>query len=198
MIPASGQGGRWIDCYIPWMPEVAGPYFAAALLLAVGGALKASRPHPTARAVSALGLPSSATAVRLGGVFEVGVGAGAVLVGGRVIALLVAFSYLVFAAFVAAALVRRVPLSSCGCFGEDDTPPTAVHLAVNLAAALVAGLVALEPLGGLGSVDVMGDGPLLQAVFVVSTAVTAYLTYAALTALPRLTAATSGSRGHQA
>ena len=61
---------------------LAGPFAIAAVLLAVGGALKAVRPRDTAQALTAVGLRfpaffSARTAVRVGGAVEAVVGVGA-------------------------------------------------------------------------------------------------------------------------
>ena len=165
-----------------------GAFFAVSALLGVSGALKAWRPAPAAAALGALGLPSSTSLVRIGGAVEVVVAVGALLRGDRPFALLVAASYLLFAMFVVAALWRRVPLASCGCFGGDETPPTLTHVGVDLAAAGFAGLVAVRPTGGMADVAAMGEGPLVGLLFLVLTGTAAYLAYAALTLLPRLDA----------
>ncbi|MGH3664830.1 MAG: hypothetical protein ACRDU8_01845, partial [Egibacteraceae bacterium] len=75
------------------MSLLAGPYWAAALLLAVAGAPKILRPHPTVRALRALWLPATPPLVRVLGAVEVGVGLAAVVLGGPLFALLVAASY---------------------------------------------------------------------------------------------------------
>ncbi|HEX2118824.1 MAG TPA: MauE/DoxX family redox-associated membrane protein [Acidimicrobiales bacterium] len=172
------------------MAVLAGPFLVSSALLGAGGALKVAHPHTTARALRSVGLPASPTVVRLGAAAEVAVAVAALATGGRPVAALVAASYLGFAAFVVAALRADVPLSSCGCFGGQDTPPTAVHLALNLLAALVAGAVALGWAGSGGGVAVavtdMNGSLVLKAAFVVATAASAWLAYLALTVLPRL------------
>ena len=56
-----------------------------------------------------------------------------------VTAALVALSYLCFFGIVAVARRRGGPLATCGCFGRPDTPPTALHLVIDLALAVTAG-----------------------------------------------------------
>ena len=160
----------------------------AAALLGAGGALKVHRPDPTARALREMGLPASPALVRVAAAAEVAIAAGALVDAGRPFAALVAASYLVFAAFVLAALRRGVPLSSCGCFGVQDTPPTAVHLGLTLAAAAAAGLVATGWAGGggLAEITTMDGSLLLRGSFAVLTAAATWFAYVALTALPRL------------
>ena len=70
--------------------------------------------------------------VRAGGAAEVVIGVGALAVGGPVFAALVALSYLAFAGFVVVALRSGSPISSCGCFGKVDTPPSLVHVVIDL------------------------------------------------------------------
>ncbi len=170
------------------MAALAGPFLVAAALLGAGGASKVVRPTTTARALGTMGLPSSTALVRLGAGAELAVAAGALAVGGRLFAGLLAASYLAFTAFVLAALRRGVPLSSCGCFGVADTPPTPVHVGMNVAAAAVAGAVALGWAhgGGLSDITTMEGSLLLRVVFVVLTAASAWLAYVALTELPKL------------
>ncbi len=169
---------------------MAGPFIVTAALLAAGGALKVVRPAPTAGALQQMGLPAAPALVRVGAAVELAVAAGALAGAGRLAAALVAVSYVGFAAFVAAALLRHVPLASCGCFGVADTPPTGVHLGLNLAAAAVAGAVALGAGGAGGLTEITSmDGPILvRASFVALTAASAWLAYAALALLPRLRA----------
>ncbi len=122
--------------------SLAAPLLAASGLLVAGGAAKAARPHDTARALRAAGLPVPASAVRLLAGIEVVVGAAAAVVGGPAPAAAVAASYAAFTAFLTVALRRGWSLSSCGCFGEPDSPPTVVHLVVDAALALAAGCAA--------------------------------------------------------
>jgi hypothetical protein len=139
-----------------------------------------------------MGLPVSPAVVRAGALAELAIAAGALVGGGRPLAALVAASYAGFAGFVMAALRRGVPLASCGCFGADDTPPTGVHLVLNVAAAVVAGAVAVTGAGAGGLTEVTNlEGLLLRAAFLASTAATVWLAYVALAVLPKLQAARS-------
>ena len=110
------------------MNALAGPWTIVTGLLLLGGVLKAAQPADTARAVEALGVHASKRLVRTGGVAEVGIAAGALVTGAWPLAAFVAISYLMFLTFVVAALRSKTPLSSCGCFGRADTPPTFVHM----------------------------------------------------------------------
>lgn len=170
------------------MAILAGPFLVSAALLAAGGAAKVVTPATTARAVGEMGLRVSPTVVRVGAAVELGIAAGALAGAGRAFATLVALSYLGFAAFVGLALVRHVPIASCGCFGVQDTPPTAVHLVFNLAAAATAGAIALGAAGagGVSEVTALDSSLVLRAAFVVATAAATWFAYAALTVLPKL------------
>jgi hypothetical protein len=161
----------------------AGPFAIAATLLAAGGAAKALRPADTANALRTMRLPSSPLLVRVGGVVEAAVGAAALAVGDRTTAVLLALSYLAFAGFVVLALRRGAPISSCGCFGKADTPPSRVHVAINLGAVAAAVAVAVQP--GAGLPDVLGRQPLAGIPFVLLLACGVGLVFLALSSLPR-------------
>ena len=75
---------------------------------------------------------------------------------------LVALSYLLFAAFVVVALRSGAPISSCGCFGKADTPPSVVHVVLDLLFAGVATAAAFT--GDVALPDVLGDQPLLGVI----------------------------------
>lgn len=162
----------------------AGPFLVVALLLTVAGALKAYDPTMTAGALRRAGLGVPPVVVRIGGAIEVVVGVAAIVTGGPVAAALVALSYLLFTAFVVVALVRHIPIGSCGCFGKIDTPPSVVHVGLNVGAIVTATAVALGPGGGIG--DVLADQDLLGLPFLVLVATATYLAFLALTVLPQL------------
>lgn len=174
------------------MNAAAGPFMIASVLLALGGAFKAASPGDTANALRGVGLPGSPLLVRFGGGLEVAIALAAIATGGRLAAGLVVISYLGFTAFVAVALARGVPIATCGCFGKADTPPSAVHLAVNLGAAAAAIAVVIDP--GVALADVVADQPLAGVPFLVLVGTGVYLTYMALTALPRLLVAVRAAR----
>ena len=106
-------------------------------------------------------LPSAQWLVRAVGIAEAVVAVAALATGWWFLALLVAASYLAFALFVIGALRAGKPLSSCGCFGKVDTPPTMVHVVIDLAAVAVATGVAVAPDAALP--DVLADQPLAGA-----------------------------------
>jgi hypothetical protein len=166
------------------MGALAGPYAAAAILLAAGGGLKFRRPLHTANALRAVHLPHSPVLVRALGVAEVAIATGALTLGHPLFALLVGASYLAFAGFVLLALARGGAVATCGCFGEADTPATPVHVALDVAAAGVAFAVAAG--GGSDWLALLGDQPLGGLPFAILTVTCAYLGYAALTVLPQV------------
>jgi hypothetical protein len=97
--------------------------------------MKLWRPDDTARALIAARLPLGRRAVRVGALAEVAVGMTAFALPGPVTGALVATSYLGFAGFIVVALRKGWAISSCGCFGRPDTPPSYVHAALDLGAA---------------------------------------------------------------
>jgi len=115
---------------------ITGLLAGAALLLVVAGAAKVVDPSRAAGALAALGWPSSGRLVRAGALAETLLGIATLVVGGRVLALLVAASYLGFALFVMAALRSGTPLATCGCFGQDDTPPSPAQVLTDAVLAL--------------------------------------------------------------
>jgi hypothetical protein len=162
----------------------AGPFLVASLLLTAAGVLKAVDPTMTAGALRRAGWPVPPLTVRLGGAIEVFVGVAAILTGSAWAAALVAASYLFFTGFVLVALVRHLPIGSCGCFGKIDTPPSVIHVVVNIGAIVAAVAVALGPGGGIG--DVLAEQPLLGLPFLLLTATATYAAFLALTVLPQL------------
>jgi hypothetical protein len=162
----------------------AGPFLIATVLLAGAGVAKALDPAPTAGALARTGIPVAPAAVRIGGALEVLVAVVAAVSGAPVPALLVAASYLLFAGFVVLALARHLPIGSCGCFGRIDTPPSVLHLVVNVAAVTAGVAVAAGRGGGLGSV--LSAQPLAGVPFVLLVLVGAYAAFTALTVVPQL------------
>lgn len=166
------------------MNVLAGPFVIFAALLALGGLFKAIDPDDTSYALLAMGLPHAGLLVRVGGAVEVVIGVGALAVGGPVFAVLVALSYLAFAGFVVIARRSGSPISSCGCFGKVDTPPSAVHVIIDLVAACVAVIVAISG-DTVALFDVLGDQPFLGIPFVLLAVTGIYLVFLSFTALPK-------------
>ncbi len=159
------------------------PYAAAAILLLVAGVPKVLDPGPTSRAAQQAGLPSSAVLVRLLGVAEAVVGAAALLVAGPVPAMGVALAYLGFAAVVTRALVRG-DVDSCGCFNGEDSPPSALHVALDLGLAAAAVAVALGPAASWPGLA--ADEPAATLVAALLALTVAGLVYVVMARLPRL------------
>lgn len=124
------------------LPLIAPLFFLAAGLLVVAGVGKMWRPRPTAQALYAAGLPGSEPAVRGLGLLEIFTGIVALMRPAPWNAVLVAVLYLVFGGFVAFLLWARPAATSCGCSGARETPPSWLHVTMNLAAAIVAFSVA--------------------------------------------------------
>lgn len=156
------------------MVDVSGAYAAACLLLALAGAWKLAAPDPSVRALASVGLPSGPGAVRILGAGEVALGLGALASWWWWTAGLVAVTYLGFAGFVLA-LRFRPEEGSCGCFGASATPPSLVHVGLDLALAGTSLAVALGP----------GTRPALSLSLLVTAVLLAWLLYLAMTELPR-------------
>jgi hypothetical protein len=156
----------------------------ASALLAISGGAKLARPEPTVGALKSVGWPASRLFATSIGVAEVVVGAFALVVGGPVLATAVALMYLGFAGFIAVALRTGGAVSSCGCFGTEDSPPTRGHLVLNLLAAAAAAGAAVAGVGGLP--DVMADQPAFGLPFLGYVALGTWFAYLALSLLPTL------------
>lgn len=164
------------------MEALSGPVIVLTALLALAGAFKVWRPAPTSGALRAMHLPSQFALVRVLGAVEVVLGVATMLTGARPLLALTAAAYLGFAAFVAVALLSGTPLQSCGCFGQRETPPNAVHLAVNLVAAATLLTAAAGDMPAPS--DVLADQPWSGAPFLLLVVTSLYLSYLLLTALP--------------
>lgn len=116
---------------------LAGAFDIAALVVALGGALKLAHPLPTQQALRSVGLPHRRGAALSLGATELLLGSAAFVFGGRVAALALAVAYTAFGIFVAIAM-RQGGDAQCGCFGRANTPPTIIHLFLNVLSAGVA------------------------------------------------------------
>jgi hypothetical protein len=173
--------------------ELIGLYLVASGLLVAAGAAKAVRPDDTARAAAALlpgrRVPSHQTlrrAVRAAALAEAALGLVALVVPRPVTGAFVALSYALFFAVVLYARARGGPLASCGCFGRPDTPPTRLHLAVDLV--LAAGAVAVAagaPASG-SIATLLAHQPWAGLPLLFVSAVGLWLTFLALSALAAL------------
>ena len=120
------------------LPPVTAPYLAAITLLGAAGVAKAIRPAETANALAGAGLSVGPGWVRAGAVGEASLAVAAFVLPGPVTGGLVALAYALFAAFIVVALQRGWALTSCGCFGRPDSPPTVAHAVLNAGAAACA------------------------------------------------------------
>ena len=164
------------------MPVHSGPATAVMLLLLIAGVQKMVDPASTSGAMRSAGLPSSWLVVRLLGTAEFAAAGAFFVFGGPWPALVGAVFYLGCAGFVAMALVKDLPISSCGCLGTTETPPSLVHVMVNLGAVAIlmtAAIIPIQPLGGLA-----GESAGVVVPYVVVVGAIAYLLYGMLTALP--------------
>jgi hypothetical protein len=138
---------------------LAGPLHLVALVLVVSGAQKVGAPRPSAQAMSAAGLPvprraHAAAGIALG-VVEGATGLAVFAFPHALSAIWLGVFYLALAGFVVA-LRRRDATAGCGCFGAASTPPTNVHVAVNLVAAAVA--LTAAAVGVPDIADVLDEG----------------------------------------
>lgn len=161
-----------------------GWFFVTAALLVVSGVQKLADSNPTAGALRAAGLPHQNLAVFALAAAEVTVGGANLLASSRPLALAQAGLYAAFATFVVYALTRRIPIASCGCFGKRDTPPTVLHLVVNLAAVVVATVAARNGFVDVGTV--VSSQPLAGVPYLGFLAVGTYCLYLLLGQLPLL------------
>ena len=174
--------------------ELIGLFLIAAGLLVVAGVAKAARPDDTARALATL-LPGAPPLrpvrglVRVGALAEAALGVAAIVFPRPLTAALVALSYLGFAGVVAVARWRGGPLATCGCFGRPDTPPTVLHLVLDLGlAAVAAGVATGAPSTGTLSSQ-LAHQPWAGVPLLFVSGVGLWLTALALSALAALTAA---------
>lgn len=159
------------------------PYLVACGLLLVAGMAKALDPTMTVGALDRLGLHCAPAAVRVGGAAEALLAVTAALSGNRLLALLVGTSYAVFSAYVLVALGRHAPIGTCGCFGRADTPPSLVHVILDVAAIVSAAGVALGE--GTGLSEVLDGRALAGVPFLASVGAGVVAAYLAMTVLAR-------------
>lgn len=135
-------------------------------LLVVTGVGKLWRPYDTARAIQQLGLPVPAAVVRLLALAEVFIGLSVLVTMSPIFIAAQGLLYLAFTTWTVAALRSKVPISSCGCVGRADTPPSSGHVALNLIGIVVSGVAlfltptwsGIGPLEGSAAVLLVGVG----------------------------------------
>lgn len=156
----------------------------ALTLLAASGIAKVVDPDPTVGAMRAARLPSNRLTARSLGVAEI-LAASVGLAWGGVWLVGALGLYVGFAVFTLVAVLRKIPVQSCGCFGREDTPPTWAHVVFNgLSAVSIGYLIAVNraPVPWFES-----GGPIL--LYSVFGLIGAYLSYLLLAQLPRTFAA---------
>jgi len=168
---------------------VEGPLFACAGALALSGAAKLRRPGPAAAALRAARLPSVIWLVRTLAVAEIGIGLLVLTRPSPAACLLLAAAFGALAV-VAGVFWRNPDVASCGCFG-GDAPATWAHVALDLAASVVALLAAASaPASVPETVTALGWS---SVALLAGICCMVYLAGAATTLLP---AAMSSYRGH--
>ncbi len=150
-------------------------------LLGASGVAKLIDPEPTTGAMDAARLPSSNLLSRLLGTVEMVVAVAALAVGGWSALLAASGLYLAFAVFTFSALINRIPLQSCGCFGREDTPPTSIHVVYNLVSAVAIGILVTGP----APID-WTTGIIELALYLVFASIGVYASYLLMTRLPQL------------
>jgi hypothetical protein len=162
----------------------AGPFAAACVVLVLAGVSKIRRPLATRPAAAALGLAASPAAVRSLGTLEVAAAGAALAIGGvAAAAVAVLYGALALAAW---RLLVRSPGTACGCLGASETPVTATHVVVNVAAFFVA---ALAVAANGSPITAVGSSAWARIAFVVLVGCCAALVALVLDALPALNAA---------
>ena len=157
-------------------------FFIAAALLVISGGSKLIDPAPTRGALAAANLPNGPWTAPLVGLIEIAAGIAGTVFGGPA-SMAVGIVYLGFAGFVALALVRHLPVQSCGCFGRPDTPPTWGHLGFNLISAAAAAGLAVT---GRIPLDTLADQPLAAVPYLGFVALGVWVVYLLLAELPTL------------
>lgn len=164
------------------MSIVTGVSFAACLLLVAGSVGKLANPRPLTGSLRRLRLPGNDLLVRSVSAVEAALGLTAAIGGSRPAWAAVAASYVGFTAFVALVRRRGGALASCGCFGAAETPATRLHLIVTAGYAVAAALAAASPTAP----GLLAGGPSGYLVVLAAAAGLSYLSFAALTLLPRV------------
>jgi hypothetical protein len=171
---------------------LAGPYVVAALLLGIGGIAKVIRPGPAQRALTGMGLQLPTGLVRAGAAAEAGLAGAALATANRAVAAAVAVSFLVFTAFISAAIFRPGTVGDCGCFGSTESPPSILHLAINAACTMVATAAAATRVTTLYAE--LRARPGLGVAFVALTALATWLAYLCVSELVALHALVTSPR----
>jgi hypothetical protein len=166
---------------------LAAPFFAASAVLLWSGLAKARDPSVAAVAIASAGRGAPPNAVRAIGATEVLVGATALIMPVRPVALGVGALYVVFALFLVRLLTRRAPAETCGCAGAREVPPSRLHVAMNAIAAGAALVVAWLGVGvSSGLPGTMLHDPVVGLVTALGAALIAWLASLAVLSVPAL------------
>jgi len=160
-------------------PSLAGPYLMVCVILALAGLAKVASPRPAREAIAALGVRVPLLVIRVLGTAEIALAIAAALKGGEILPSLVGMAYVAFAGFVVIMLTRGDAVS-CGCFGSASTPPSWLHVTLNIVSATAAfGASGIDGLATTIEHQAGAGIPLLGFVLVGS-----YLLFILLTVLP--------------
>jgi hypothetical protein len=164
---------------------------AAAVLLAVAGVAKLRTPAPAAGMLVGFWprlrpLSRARALARGAGAVELCVGLAGILVGGRIIAALLAACYLALTA-VAVRLATGAQRAPCGCFGAADGDVGAAHVLLDCCATAVAVTALFVDPGNVAGLFHTGIGVGITSC--AQAALLAALGYLSITALPALAAA---------
>lgn len=160
-----------------------GAYYTSAVVVGIAGASKIRKPAVTARALQAVGLPHRRLYARLLGAFEVAV-ALAALIEPSPSGFALAGVYTAFGLITVYQLVGHSTVTSCGCFGDVETPPTPYHILFDAAAVALALIVTSSSTTPAGLDDLITRHPALAASYLVALAAAAYLAVLSLSLLP--------------
>jgi hypothetical protein len=160
-------------------------FLVAAELLVWSGVAKLLRPEATVAALRALRLPAGRWWARTLGTVELATGVLCLAVPSRVLALLLSGLYLAFAGFIVGSLTGVIRTTDCGCFGSGGSPPSWLHLGMNLVAAAAGfGVAFMPPMPD--PARFVAATPIQGAVLVVGLATAGYLAVMVATKLPDL------------
>jgi hypothetical protein len=158
------------------------------MLLVLAGVAKLRAPEAAVVTLRELRLPPRRAAGRVAGAAEIGVGAAAIALPGRLSFGLLALAYALLATVVAVLLARGRSSADCGCFGEAGGGSDRGHLLANLIFSAAAGALACLPPPGLDAAT-LGPAGLALAAGILAGAL---LVRAALTMLPSAWSAYGG------
>lgn len=158
-----------------------GPLCVAACLLIVGAYFKIRSPAVFRGALHSAGFGVRPWFVVTVGAAEGVVGVAALAFSSAVFSLLVCISYAMFVTFLVAAMVRGWT-GGCGCFGEEATPPSWSHVAVDVGCAGASGAAFIARSGGV--VSTFRTYPAEASVLVMLVGACTALAYAVESLLP--------------